>query len=212
MKHWFTLLVTLFLVAPLANAAFEEGVQYQRLVNPQPTSTGDKIEVLELFWYSCPHCYHLEPEVDEWLKRKPDDVELVRMPAVLGPSWELLARAYYTADLLDAHDKIHMPLFEHLHEQRKRIRNPGELKAFFVEQGVSAEDFDNTFSSFAVITKTNRAKQVHNLYGIRGVPALVVNGKYLVRAETAGGNREMLEVVDYLVEQERSASPAGMAQ
>ena len=205
MKQWFTLLV-LVLMVPLVHAGFEEGVNYKRIANPQPTSTADKIEVLELFWYGCPHCYQIEPEVEVWLKSKPDDVEFVRMPAVLGPSWELLARAYYTADLLDAIDKIHKPLFERLHKARKRIRNADELKAFFVEQGVSAEDFDNTFSSFAVITKTNRAKQARNMYGITGVPALVVNGKYLVTAELAGGNKQMLDVVDYLVAQERSAS------
>jgi thiol:disulfide interchange protein DsbA len=210
MKHWFTLLV-LVLLMPVAHADFEEGVKYQRIANPQPTSTADKIEVLELFWYSCPHCYQLEPEVEAWLKNKPDDVEFVRMPAVLGPSWELLARAYYTADLLDASDKIHVPLFERLHKERKRIRNADELRAFFVEQGVSAEDFDNTFSSFAVITKTNRAKQARNMYGISGVPALVVNGKYLVTAKLAGGNKQMLEVVDYLVGQERGGSNAEAA-
>jgi len=205
MKQWFTLLV-LVLSIPLVHAGFEEGVNYKRIANPQPTSTDDKIEVLELFWYGCPHCYHIEPEVEVWLKSKPDDVEFVRMPAVLGPSWELLARGYYTADLLGATDKIHKPLFERLHKARKRIRNADELKAFFVEQGVSAEDFDNTFSSFAVITKTNRAKQARDMYGISGVPALVVNGKYLVTAELAGGNKQMLDVVDYLVEQERGAS------
>jgi thiol:disulfide interchange protein DsbA len=190
----------------LVHAGFEEGVKYKRIVNPQPTLTEDKIEVLELFWYGCPHCYQIEPEVEVWLKSKPDDVEFVRMPAVLGPSWELLARGYYTAELLGATDKIHKPLFERLHKARKRIRNADELKAFFVEQGVSAEDFDNTFSSFAVITKTNRAKQARDMYGISGVPALVVNGKYLVTAELAGGNKQMLDVVDYLVEQERGAS------
>ena len=202
MKQWFTLLF-LVLMMPLVHAGFEEGVKYKRIANPQPTSAKDKIEVLELFWYGCPHCYQIEPVVEDWLKSKPDDVEFVRMPAVLGPSWELLARAYYTADLLEATDKIHKPLFEKLHKARKRIRNADELKAFFVEQGVSAEDFDNTFSSFAVITKTNRAKQARNMYGITGVPAIVVNGKYIVTAELAGGNKQMLDVVDYLVEQER---------
>jgi len=210
MKHWFTLLL-LVLMMPLVHAGFEEGVKYKKIATPQPTSTEDKIEVLELFWYGCPHCYQIEPEVDAWLKSKPDDVEFVRMPAVLGPSWELLARAYYTADLLDAIDKIHKPLFERLHKARKRIRNADELKAFFVEQGVSAEEFDNTFSSFAVITKTNRAKQARNMYGISGVPAMVVNGKYLVTAEQAGGNKQMLDVVNYLVEQERGASPTEAA-
>ncbi len=206
MKFWFSILALLFVVPTLGYAGFVEGVNYKKLTNPQPTSTADKIEVLEFFWYGCPHCYQLEPEVESWLKSKPDDVEFVRMPAVLGPSWELLTRAFYTADLLEASDKIHDPLFERLHKERKRIRNVDELKAFFVEQGVSAEDFDNTFSSFAVITKTNRSKQVGDLYGITGVPALAVNGKYLVTAKMAGGNKQMLEVVNYLVEQERAAA------
>ena len=189
MKHWFSLLALLLIMPTLGYAGFKEGVNYKKLANPQPTSTADKIEVLEFFWYGCPHCYQLEPEVEAWLKSKPDDVEFVRMPAVLGPSWELLTRAFYTADLLDASDKIHDPLFERLHKERKRIRNVDELKAFFVEQGVSEEDFDNTFSSFAVITKTNRSKQVAELYGISGVPALAVNGKFLVTAKMAGGGR-----------------------
>ena len=207
MKRWFVLL-TLIFIAPLGYAGFEEGVQYRTIANPQPTSSEEKIEVLELFWYSCPHCYYLEPDIEAWLKNKPEDVEFVRMPAVLGPSWELLARAYYTADLLEASDKIHKPLFERLHKERKPIRNAAQLKEFFVSHGVSAEDFDSTFQSFAVVTKTNRAKQVRNMYGITGVPALVVNGKYLVTAKLAGGNKQMLDVVDFLVERER-ASAAG---
>jgi len=211
MKHWYSLLVLILIMPILVHAGFEEGVKYQRVANPQPTSTTDKIEVLEFFWYGCPHCYQLEPEVDAWLENKPDDVEFILMPAVLGPSWELLTRAYYTADLLDATDRIHKSLFERLHKERKRIRNADELKAFFVEQGVSAEDFDNTFSSFAVITKTNRSKQVSGLYGITGVPALVVNGKYLVTAKMAGSNKQMLDVVKYLIEQERGASSTGAA-
>lgn len=210
MKQWVTLLL-LVLTMPLVHAGFEEGVKYQRIANPQPTSMAEKIEVLEFFWYGCPHCYQLEPEVEDWLQNNPDDVAFVRMPAVLGPSWELLTRAFYTAELLDATDKIHKPLFERLHKARKKIRNTDELKAFFVEQGVSAEDFDNTFSSFAVITKTNRSKQVSGLYGITGVPAMVVNGKYLVTAKMAGSNKQMLDVVDYLVEQERGSSSTGAA-
>ena len=120
MKQWFTLLF-LVLMMPLVHAGFEEGVKYKRIANPQPPSATDKIEVLELFWYGCPHCYQIEPEVEVWLKSKPDDVGFVRMPAVLGPSWELLARAYYTADLLGATDKIHKPLFERLHKQGKTV-------------------------------------------------------------------------------------------
>lgn len=207
MKQWFKL-IALLLVTPLGYAGFDEGTQYKRIANAQPTVNPDQIEVRELFWYGCPHCYHMEPDIDAWRETKPDDVVFVRMPAVLGPTWELLARAYYTMELLDVEDQVHMPLFEHIHKQRKRIRTVDDVRAVFVEQGVSAQDFDRTFQSFAVITKTNRARQARAMYGITGVPVLVVNGKYLVSAQMAGGNKQMLEVVDFLVEQERAGSAA----
>jgi thiol:disulfide interchange protein DsbA len=130
----------------------------------------------------------------------------VRMPAVLGPTWELLGRAYYTAELLDVVDKIHTPLFDHIHKEKKPIRNATDLKEFFAEQGVSEADFDKTFNSFAVITKTNRAKQVRELYGLTGVPTLVVNGKYRTTATLAGGNKQMLQVVDLLIDRERNGT------
>jgi thiol:disulfide interchange protein DsbA len=210
MKRFFTLLA-LLLLAPAGFAAIEEGVQYQKVATPQPTSSGDKIEVLELFWYGCPHCYHLEPELSDWLQHKPDDVAFVRMPAVLGPSWELLARGYYTAEMLGVLDKIHQPLFDRIHKDHKPIRNVGDLKAFFEEQGVSAADFDKTYNSFAVVTRTNRAKDAHNLYGVTGVPTLIVDGKYRTSASQAGSNRKMLEVVDFLIDKERKASGAAAA-
>jgi len=205
MKKLFALLALVVLATPVF-AEFKEGVQYEQLPAPQPTSNPDKIEVRELFWYGCPHCYHLEPELNAWLKHKPDDVDFVRMPAVLGPSWELLARAYYTAELLGVLDKIHEPLFDHIHKDRKIIRNAEELKAFFVEQGVSAEDFDKTYNSFAVVTMTNRSKEVRTLYGATGVPTMIVNGKYRTTGTMAGGNQKMLQVVDFLIEKERNAA------
>jgi len=204
-------LIALFLLVPVAWAGFDEGIDYKRIANPQPTVSADKIEVLELFWYGCPHCYHLEPQLAAWRETKPDDVEFVRMPAVLGPDWELLARAYYTMELLGVEEPVHKALFEHIHKQRKPIRTVADVKAVFVEHGVSEQDFDRTFQSFAVITKTNRARQARALYGLTGVPVLVVNGKYLTSAQMAGGNKEMLQVVDFLVEQERGAAPAAAA-
>jgi thiol:disulfide interchange protein DsbA len=198
------------LALPLCRAAVDDS-KYETLANPQPTASGDKIEVLELFWYGCPHCYHLEPELETWLQTMPDDVVFIRMPAILGPSWELYARAYYTAELLGVSDKIHQPLFERIHKDKKPPRNAAELKAFFLEKGVSESDFDKTFGSFAVVTRTNRAKQVRDLYGISGVPALVVNGKYRVSSQLAGGNKELFAVVNALIEKERVAVAAGQA-
>ncbi|MFC1772162.1 thiol:disulfide interchange protein DsbA/DsbL [Pseudomonadota bacterium] len=211
MKKFFGVLA-LVVATQFSQAAAEDGAKYQTIANPQPTADTETIEVLELFWYGCPHCYHLEPEIEAWLETKPDDVTFVRMPAILGPTWELGARAFYTAELLDVTDKIHAPLFERLHKDKKPLRSAADIKAFFVKQGVSAEDFDKTFNSFAVITKTNRAKQARDMYGITGVPALVVNGKYRTTARLAGGDRQMLEVVNVLIEQERNAGKAAAAE
>ncbi|MFQ5642896.1 MAG: thiol:disulfide interchange protein DsbA/DsbL [Thiogranum sp.] len=202
----------LLLLSPFVYAEFSEGIEYQVLANPQPTVDEGKIEVLELFWYGCPHCYQLEPELRAWLENKPDDVVFVRLPAVLGPSWELHARAFYTAQLLGVLDKVHQPIFERMHKDRKPVRNVDDVKKIFMEQGVSGQDFDNTYNSFAVITKTNRAKQAARLYGVQGVPALVVDGKYRTTAKLAGGNRKMLDVVDFLVKKEREARAADLPQ
>lgn len=210
MKNVFRLLV-LMILAPAALAAWVEGVNYETLASPQPTDSGDRIEVRELFWYACPHCYQVEPIVQDWLEHKPDDVAFVRMPAILGPRWELLARAYYTAETLDVVDKVHVPIFERLHRERKHIRTPAEVKAIFVEQGITEADFDNAFKSFAVVTKTNRSKRVREMYGANGVPMLIINGKYRTNATMAGGNGKMMEVVNFLVEQERKASAGAAA-
>jgi thiol:disulfide interchange protein DsbA len=215
MKSVTTLLLALFIVVLLPGSAlakdYQEGKEYLLLSPQQPTSTGDKIEVVELFWYGCPHCYELEPQVQAWLKNKPADVELVRMPAVLGQRWELLAQAYYTAELLGITDKIHPALFEAIHDKHMKIDDEAALQAFFVDQGVSAEDFKKTFNSFAVAVKMNNSRQMTRRYKITGVPTIIVNGKYSTGAKLAGSNQALFEVVDYLVAQERAAAPAAPA-
>lgn len=179
---------------------------YAEISPPQPTNDPNKIEVVELFWYGCPHCFHLEPKVEEWLSVKPDDVEFIRMPAILGANWELLARAWYTAELLDVTHKIHKPLFDALHKERQRITRVDALRDFFVSQGVSAADFDSTYNSFGVAAKVNRAKQMTQRYGINGVPAFIVNGKYRTSASMAGGEEAMFETVNELIAKERQAA------
>jgi len=215
MKSVTTLLLALLFVMVLPGSAlakgYQEGKEYVRLTSPQPTSTDGKIEVVELFWYGCPHCFDLEPTVQAWLENKPGDVELVRMPAVLGQRWELLAQAYYTAELLGIVDKIHPALFKAIHEKHMKIDDEASLQAFFVDQGVSAEDFKKTFNSFAVAVKMNNSRQMTRRYRITGVPTIIVNGKYSTSGSLAGSNQAIFDVVDYLVEQERAAAPAAPA-
>ena len=201
------LLIPFYALSACAAENFAEGREYTKLASPQPTSSGDKIEVVELFWYGCPHCYHLEPFLENWLKNKPDDVEFVRLPAILGASWELLAKGYYTAELLGVLDKTHRALFDSIHEKNNKIKDESMLRAFFMQQGVSAADFDKTFNSFAVAVKVNNARLMTRRYAITGVPTLIVNGKYSTGPSmVTKGNAGVMAVVDYLVGLERAAS------
>lgn len=202
-----TTIITLLLLAGLTSTAslaakYNEGEHYIPITPAQPTSSKDQIEVVELFWYGCPHCFRLEPYVKRWLKKKPDNVKFVRMPGVLNPNWEIHARAYYTAEILGVVDKIHTPFFEALHEKKKRINTPDQIMALFKQHGVAEKDFKRLFRSFAVETKLRRAKDMGRRYQARGVPAIIVNGKYRISAQSAGGNAKVFKVVDQLVKQE----------
>lgn len=202
------LLLPVFVTSAAQAGDFTEGTQYLRLAKPQATTVQDKIEVVELFWYGCPHCYKLEPYIKEWAANKPDDVEFIRMPAILGPGWELFAKAYFTADLLGVLEIIHPALFAEIHDRRSRINTPEKLRAFFLNNGVKAEDFDKTIKSFAVAVKVNNARLMTQRYAITGVPTLIVNGKFSTSASIAGGNPQMIELINYLVGQERKLAGA----
>jgi len=206
------LILPFALAGPSLAAGYTEGKEYVRLANPQPTNNAEQIEVRELFWYGCPHCYRLEPYLDKWLESKPDDVDFVRTPAIVGPPWQLLAQAYYTSEYLGVTDKTHNAIFDTIHKDRKKIVAPEDVKAVFLDAGVSAEDFDKTFNSFAVSVKVNNARLLTKRYAINGVPTVIVNGKYSVSASSAGSNQNILKVVDYLVEQERRAAPVAAAR
>ena len=180
--------------------------KYELVQPPQPTSDPNKVEVLEFFWYVCPHCYAFEKFLrsKSWLENKPDDVAFIHMPAVFeNDKWTPLAKAYYPADALGVLDKVHVPLFQAIHDQRKHINNKEAIGKIFVEKGVKKEDFDATFDSFAVESKVNRAKDMTPRYGITGVPVVIVNGKYRLTSEKADGYENMLLILNYLIEKER---------
>ena len=210
--RWLVVLMFAFqLAVAMAAESFTEGEQYLRLKKAQPTSTADKIEVVELFWYGCPHCNDLEPFINSWLADKPDDVEFVRMPAIFGERSKPLARAYYTAEVLGVLDETHSALFKAIHEQQQKLNTDAEIQAFFLAHGVSEEDFTSTYNSFAVAIKMNNAQLMTRRYAITGVPTLIVNGKYSTSGSQAGTHARILRVVDYLVAQERDAGQPGQA-
>ncbi len=198
--------LALIAAAQEATDKFVLGKHYQAVIPAQPVQTGDKIEVLEVFWYGCPHCYDFEPYVNRWLSTKAPDVEFRRMPAVFRPNWSAHAKAYYTAEALGVVDKIHSPFFKVLHEDKRKLNAESSLAEFFTEQGVDKEEFSTTFNSFTVESKVRQAMHMVRQYGITGVPAVVVNGKYQTSASMAGSYEQLLKVIDYLADKERRES------
>ncbi len=189
-----------------ANSPAEEfvvGQHYQEVKPAVATSTAaDKVEVLELFWYGCPHCYAFEPQLQEWLKNKADYIEFVRVPAVFAQNWEVHARAFYAAQQLGVLDKLNGSVFDAIHKEGRKLGSQEEVTQFFADKGVSAEDFKKAYNSFDVDTKTRRAIALTREYGITGVPALIVNGKYRSSAQEAGDFASLLKLVDYLAAKE----------
>lgn len=203
---WFLPVMFAFFSLYMVTASAEtytEGKDYELVQPPQPTSTsGDKIEVVELFWYGCPHCYQFEPYVQRWLKKKPANVEFVRIPGIFRPEWAFLARTYYTEEVLGVTDKIHQSLFEAIHELRRPLNNEDAMADFFAEHGVKKEDFHRVFRSFAVESKVRRAMDMSHRYGANGVPTMIVNGKYRTSASQTGSHANTLKVVDFLIQKE----------
>ncbi|TDO97978.1 thiol:disulfide interchange protein DsbA/DsbL [Marinomonas balearica] len=204
MKKLISALLFSFLL-PLAAFAqdYSNGNGYTEIKNPVRTQNPDKIEVVEIFWYGCPHCYRLEPFTQTWTKNVPNDVDFKFIPAVFGRNWVAHAKAFYVADILGIEHELHSDLFNAIHQDHRRLNNEDDLAEFFADYGVSEDEFKKQYNSFAVNSRLNQGKAKVRGYGARGVPGLVVNGKYLVTAETAGGNNNIYNVVDYLIEKER---------
>jgi len=182
---------------------FVAGQHYQEIKPAVATAVSPgKVEVLELFWYGCPHCYAFEPQLTEWAKNKPDYVEFVRVPAVFAHNWEIHARAYYAAQQLGVLEKIHQPLFDAIHEHGRKVFSEEELTQFVTELGVDGEAFKKAYNSFDVDTKTRHAIALTREYGITGVPALIVNGKYRSSAQEAGDFTTLLKLVESLADKE----------
>ena len=176
---------------------------YVEITPSQPTQTGDNIEVLEIFWYGCPHCYDFEPFINKWLERKPDDVVFRRMPGIFRKDWIPHAKAYFTAEKLDVLNKIHSSLFTAIHKKKKPIYDDRSIKKFFLEHDVDKQEFKKIYTSDETGTKVKQAYVMGQRYKITGVPAIIVNGKYMVSGSTAGSFENITKVIDLLIEKER---------
>lgn len=209
------LLVVLAALSPLACTAadpskFELGTHYKALAQPQATSDPSKIEVMEVFAYSCPHCYAFDPFLKKWLEKKAADVNFVRLPHTLGqPANINRNKAFYAAQMLGVLDKFHPALFEAIHKDNQPAASPEELRDLFAKKlGVSAKDFDGAYGSFAVDAGFRRGEGLIHDMAIASVPTLVIEGRYYTSPRTGGGFPEMLAVTDWLVEQARAQRKA----
>lgn len=193
--------IGLFCFASLVKA--EGG--YEAVSPAQPVQNPDKIEVIEFFWYGCPHCYSLEPSMAAWLKTKPANVEFIRQPAVFSELWGKHAKAFFTAEALGVTEKVHADLFDAIQNKKQKLTSEDELAKFFAAHGVKDEDFRAAYGSFLVDAKMRQAETMGARYGITGVPAIIVNGKYRVTATTAKSQDNMIAVTNQLIQQETRA-------
>jgi thiol:disulfide interchange protein DsbA len=194
-----------------APSQWQEGTSYTRLVPAQPTSVAPgQVEVLEFFWYACPHCYALDPLVEAWRKTKPAYISFSRVPVMWNENHRQLARLFYTLDSLGKLDALHSAIFKEIHVKNDPLVDPSldeaateRLQTAFVQsQGVAADAFRTAYHSFAVETALQRADQLTMRYRVSGVPTFVVNGKYVADVGTAQGEEHMLPLVSYLAAQE----------
>ncbi len=186
-----------------ARAELELGKQYTLVSPSQPTESGKNVEVLEFFSYACPHCHDLEPVLNPWVKKLPGDVTFRRVPAVFSDKWLILARVFYAAEALGQLDRLHPAIFNAMHVDHLDLTNEKILLEWVGKNGLDSKKFMETYNSFAVQGKAQRAKQLTRSFAVTGVPALVVDGKYMTSASQTGSNERLLPALDELIKKAR---------
>ena len=199
-KYIVAAFLTILLGAGAAIAkTFEEGVHYLPIQPQAPLGDGDQVEVIEFFWYGCPHCRDFEPTVTKWSAGLPEHVTFTQMPVMFGGPADLHAQVYYALQGMGELERVHEKFFHAMHVDKKKLRTRDTVDAFLEENGVDMAKFAEAMNSFAVAAKVNRARALMRRYGVRGVPALVVDGRY--RSGTGFNSyQEMTEVADFLVD------------
>jgi thiol:disulfide interchange protein DsbA len=190
-------------LAQADTSRFQLGTHYELLTPTQPTSSGpDQVEVTEVFWYGCPHCFAFEPYLEAWQPEAASYVNFVRVPAVWNPTLRLHAQAFYTAEALGKGTEMHASIFQEIHVNGNYLDSEAKLADFFGRFGVSEQEFANAFNSFTVNTKLQRADELNRRYRISSVPSIVVNGKYTTNGTMAGSYDGLIELIDELAARE----------
>lgn len=196
-----TFLALTALACSAQDAQYSEGKEYRKVREIQEPTDKKRILVEEFFWYGCPHCYALDPQIGAWAKAKPADVDFTRVPNTLGrPQGVVHAKAYYTAEALNVLDKMHTPIFDAIHKGNQQLATEAEVAALFSRQlGLMPDVVANTFRGFTVDARFRKSEQLSKDYGITSVPVVVVGGKYMTSAQMAGSNEALLKVVNSLI-------------
>ncbi len=182
------------------------GDQFDAVAQAISTDNAAKIEVMEIFWYGCSHCYSMEAPMSIWVKKLPSDVYFKRVPGLPNPSWAPMAKAFYAMETLGVSEKLHTKLFEAIHKQK--TLNPTDEKAAIewvtAQSGLDKLKVESAFKSFTINTSLNRAAIIFRNSGATGVPSLVIDGKYITSSTMAGGNEQALKTADYIIENVRT--------
>jgi len=214
MKHWlsiFAFSAFALLSATQANAADPQlGNDFDKTAQVIATDNPAKIEVTELFWYGCIHCYQMDPILEAWVKKLPSDVVFKRMPGLPQPAWAPMAKAYFAMEDLGILEKTHMPLFDAIHKQK--VLNPTDEVATIAwmtkQSGLEKAKVEAAFKSFSIGNKLNRAQQYFRASGATGVPSLIIDGQFITSSTMAGGNPAALKVADYIISNIRADKAA----
>lgn len=186
-----------------ARADIVAGKDYTVLTNPQLTQTGDKIEVLEFFWYGCPHCYSLNPLLKTWLTNLPSDIEFRYVPAIFRPNWVAGAKIFYAIETLGITAALHDKIYDAIHRDKIDLNNESILFDWIEKQGVDRKKFENTYNSFAIQNQVAKSTEMSRQYQLTGVPALVINGKYVTSGKMGGTPQDTIKTLEALIEKAR---------
>lgn len=184
---------------PMGN--YEAGVHYQIIENPRRLEN-EKIEVLEIFSYACIHCFDLDPELESWVEENQSKIDFMRLPAIQTEAWRILARAYYAAESLGILKNVHLDLFHAIHNKRLNLTSVEKLASFMDGKATTAEQFTQAYNSLEVTNKVTEADRMERRYRVGSIPTIIVNGKYRVTTSEQVGKSRILDVVEYLVNQE----------
>lgn len=191
--------------APARNAPYLE------LNPPQPTEAAGKIEVIEFFWYGCPHCYAFEPVLNPWIKKLPRDVVFRRVPAIFNEQWGVAARVFYTLEAVGETARLHTALFDAIHKENLRITDESAMAVWLGKNGVDVDKYKAAYRSFGVESRIKRAQQMTNAYRIDGVPAMAVQGRYVLSASVISDRQELLNATEQAIRMAMKPSGAGSA-